>query len=402
VYNEPFGKSFDEVGPEDIRSLIDNEIQEGHVLEYKERLPEKGKQNALEFLADVSSFANAGGGYLIYGIAEKREQGHTTGCPVLAPLPVEDVDRSIRRLEDLMRNGIRPRIPQARMRHVAISDASCVIIIWIPKSFASPHMTSLGLSTRFYSRNSRGKYQLDIDEIRRAFASSMDLAERIKRFRDDRVASIMTGETPVRLLADPKLVVHLVPLSAFDPSVGTDITTAGVPLEELALKPTHDKQRYNLDGYLLSTDPDAPFTHYGYLQLFRSGTVELLHAPLPGSRDRRQAIRSPGFERLVAELVQENLGAQLRLGLGLPFAAMVTLLDASGYRLHTKDYQYEVSPQIDRDLLPLPEILIRELPFNPYREFKPTFDAFWQACGQARCPHYEEGGLFAQMVPADS
>jgi hypothetical protein len=402
VYAEPFGKPFDEIGPEDIKSLVDNESPEGLTLEYKEKLPvKKRKQDTVELLADVSSLANARGGHLIYGIGDKREQGQTTGRPVLVGLPIADVDSSIQKLESIMRTCIRPRIPQARMKHVPISDELCVILVWIPKTFASPHMISFESTTRFYSRNSRGKYQLDVDEIRQAFASPMDLAERIKRFRDDRIASILAGETPVRLLDDPKVVIHLVPLSAFDPAAGIDVTTGAVPLTQLVLQPNHNQHRYNLDGYLLSTQPGDPWWGYGYLQLFRSGVIELLDARWVRKAAGEKVIVSPTFEAWIAEVVREDLEAQLKLGLTLPFAVMVTVLDASGYRLSSKDYQYEVAPQIDRDFVPLPEVIVRELPFHPYRDLKPIFDAFWQACGRPRCPYCKGGAFSTQVEPGD-
>lgn len=65
-----------------------------------------------------------------------------------------------------------PRIPGISMRAVPLKGKRFVIVIRIPKSWASPHMITKG-SSKFYSRNSAGKYPLDVFEIRTAFNVSL-------------------------------------------------------------------------------------------------------------------------------------------------------------------------------------------------------------------------------------
>ena len=60
-----------------------------------------------------------------------------------------------------------------------------------------------------------GKHQMDITEIRAAFALSEEMPERIRRFRDDRLAKIAANDTPVPLQPNPKVIFHLLPLVAF-------------------------------------------------------------------------------------------------------------------------------------------------------------------------------------------
>ncbi|MCK5240903.1 ATP-binding protein [bacterium] len=50
--------------------MISNQIQESRTIEYKESLPGNSDQDKREFLADISSFANAAGGDLLYGITK--------------------------------------------------------------------------------------------------------------------------------------------------------------------------------------------------------------------------------------------------------------------------------------------------------------------------------------------
>jgi len=60
----------DQITEEDLQALIDNSVIEGKTIEYKQSLPSNSDSDKKEFLADVSSFANASGGDLIYGIIE--------------------------------------------------------------------------------------------------------------------------------------------------------------------------------------------------------------------------------------------------------------------------------------------------------------------------------------------
>src|SRR5260221_10582242 len=92
----------------DLQALVDNQVSEHKTFEYKEALPGNADGDKKEFLADVSSFANASGGDLIYGI---REQ---SGVPAeLSGLGLSDVDAEILRLEAVckgLRSGFEPSV----------------------------------------------------------------------------------------------------------------------------------------------------------------------------------------------------------------------------------------------------------------------------------------------------
>ena len=57
---------------ENINDLKNNQIPESKTLDYKEQLPYNAYEDKKEFLADVSSFSNADGGNIIYGIKEEK------------------------------------------------------------------------------------------------------------------------------------------------------------------------------------------------------------------------------------------------------------------------------------------------------------------------------------------
>ena len=62
----------DRLAAADILRLVDQKIGEHRTIEYKRELPGQGERDHREFLADASSFANAGGGYILYGVEEGK------------------------------------------------------------------------------------------------------------------------------------------------------------------------------------------------------------------------------------------------------------------------------------------------------------------------------------------
>ncbi len=129
------GKPFNSIGPEDILALQTDQVAEGKAIDYKQAVPGGTDDDKREFLADISSFANAAGGYIVFGVAEEG------GVPVAMPgLGQLDADKAILRLESIIRDGIEPRIPGIATRPVSLPDGKPVLLLRIPRSWASPHM----------------------------------------------------------------------------------------------------------------------------------------------------------------------------------------------------------------------------------------------------------------------
>ena len=74
----------------------------------------------------------------------------------------------------------------------------------IPKSWNPPRQVTYPKSFRFYGRNTNGKYQLDVDELRSVFSLSASAAERLKLFCIERIAKIVAGDTPLPWRTAPK------------------------------------------------------------------------------------------------------------------------------------------------------------------------------------------------------
>lgn len=136
---------FDELNEQHLRSLIESAVAERRTVEYKRELPGGGDEAKREFLADSSSFANAAGGDLLYGIEEQE------GVPT-AILPLKlNPDQETLRWEQAIRDGISPRVPGVRVRAISVSGGH-VLLIRIPRSWAGPH----GSPSRAASASTRG------------------------------------------------------------------------------------------------------------------------------------------------------------------------------------------------------------------------------------------------------
>src|SRR5262245_39896332 len=187
-------KPLEAINEADIENLRTNKVAEQKLIDYKMTLPGGSDGDIKEFLYDVSSFANASGGDIVYGVKE------AAGVPTeICGLPLGNADAEILRLESIIQSGLDPRIPGVNSRDVPLSTGKYVIVIRIPKSWAAPHMVKFKQSSKFYSRTSKGKYQLDVAELRAAFVLSESVAERIKNFRASRLGNVVSGETPVRI-----------------------------------------------------------------------------------------------------------------------------------------------------------------------------------------------------------
>jgi predicted HTH transcriptional regulator len=198
-------KPLDQIDKADIQQLIDDEVQESKTIEYKSEIIGNKDEQKKELLAYVSSFANASGGHLIIGICAEK------GIPKqISGLQIADIDREISRLENMTRDGIEPRISGLNIHSVRI-DSLFIIIIFIPQSFALPHIVKYKNHNKFYSRNSNGKCLLDVGEIRNLFNVSETAIERVRFFRTERLSMIVSGQTPIQLEHYPKLVLHVIP-----------------------------------------------------------------------------------------------------------------------------------------------------------------------------------------------
>ncbi len=387
-----FDKPFEAIEETDLASLIVERRPEGKTIEYKQALPANTHDDRKEFLADISSFANAVGGYIIFGMISVE------GMPAeLRGLGNVNPDVEVLRLANLAQASIEPRIPGILFRAIHLQQGGFAIIAKIPHSWAQPHVVSFERHWRFYSRNSAGKYPLDIDEVRAAFALSETVTERIRLFRADRLSKMVAGETPVRLEEIAKTVLHIVPFGAFDPRTRVDLTTFGEDVWGFTsldmTRPTG--YRFNLDG-LLSYVEHKDGLAWSYVQVFRNACIEVVDTQLLPRPQDPPIIYSEHFEENLLRAIPAYLSIQHRLGIEPPLFLSLSLLGVRGDYLQpgfTRDpFWRDRARPIDRDSLLLPETVIEVLGEDPADFMRPIFDMLWNAAGWPRSGNYDEAG----------
>lgn len=397
-----FGKPLNELEKNDIEGLIQNAVVENRVLDYKQALPGDTDRDKIEFLADVSSFANASGGHMIYGLADKRDpQGRNTGTPHYMGLGEVNFDQQRQRIENILLNGVAPKIAGIQFKEVGGFDNGPVMMLYVPRSWASPHMVKYKSCHRFYSRNSSGKYLLDIDEIRGAFAQTEALAERIREFRLQRVAKLTEGETPVLLLPGLKYVLHIIPFGAFKSGTLLDLSVFIFPREEkLPLVywggQTHTK--YNFEGVVTSrmVGHDWKEKTYVYTQMFRNGIIEAVWMPYnPNVEGHVEKGICVDYERSVASSIKEFFGKQKRLGIAPPICIMISLLETKNCAVTVRTVGAHTNPVpgsllVKEEKLLLPELIFESFEVDVEKEMKPVFDIVLNAAGTGRTEIQDE------------
>src|SRR5262249_35145757 len=120
-----------------------------------------------------------------------------------------------------------------------------------------------------------GKYQLDVSELRQAFLLSDTLAERIRRFRAERLMMIGSGDTPIPIEAGACVVLHLVPLWNFGEIGNYDLRPLSQYMDTIPpIYKSYVGGLPNFDGFLVRASTKLTGPTNAYVQVFRDGGIE--------------------------------------------------------------------------------------------------------------------------------
>ncbi len=378
-------KHIRDIAPGDLQALVDDEVREGKTIEYKLELPGNADSQKAKFLASVSSFANTAGGDHIFGVEAKG--GLPKGLPGVA---TGDPDADVLRLEHILASGLEPRLPRVDIQPVQVAEGQHVFVLRVPKSWVSPHRVRQ--NGRFYGRNSAGKYELDVGQLRTAFTLSETVADRIRSFRTDRVAKVYGGETPVPLKKGGVLVLHLLPLSAFVEHKQIDLSVFENP--DGMIMPMGGCRglgwHVNLDGFVTFEDA-VEHVSGKYTQVFRSGAVEATEVLGP----REQDMELPGsvFELHSIQLFVRFRNLAPALGIDPPVYAFLSMVGVRGYQLGIHGgVVYEHPYPLSQDMVLLPEVVMEDFGVDPARLLRPAFDMVWNAFGLLRSLNFDDQG----------
>ena len=390
-------KPLDNVTSEDIENLVVNSVLERRTLEYKAELPNNSDAGKKEFLADVSSFANTIGGDLIFGI--KESSGIIDSEYELA---IANPDTEIARLENIIRDGIAPRI-KVETTTISLSENKAVLIVRIRTGMESPHRVIYKAHDKFYARTSNGKYPMDVLELRTAFAQTSAVIDRIKDFRINRVLQIKSSENSSSSTDIPFFAIHILPLSAFNSSFRMDADQLLAVREsriEPALQPFRTgggwNQRINLLGAMAYSAPGNQTIIPTYTQLYREGIVESVDKEILTGRGEKKLLPMYALEDAIMKFATRNLQLLANLNFQSPFYIFLSFVNIQGFSVIIPErfWRTDAEPITANELL-LPEIVIENIN-NIEQHFRSTFDMIWNAAGIERSLNFDENDSFVK------
>ncbi|MBL7851672.1 MAG: ATP-binding protein [Cyclobacteriaceae bacterium] len=384
-------KSINNITEVDIQNLILNKVIENKVLEYKRDLNISKDSDKKEFLADVTSFANAGGGDILIGVSSDN----TTGEPQkLVGIATTNIDYELQKIDQVILSGIRPKISGLQIWPIKLAEASYVILVRIPNSWNSPHMVTLQSTNKFYTRSSNGKHLMDVDELRMSFTLSERISEKINAFRLDRIGKIFANESYLPLPAlTGRVVLHIIPFSAFSNASRFDFSK--VQNYQTQLRPMRAggwDHQFNLDGFIGFSNDGS------YVQLFKNGIIEAVDTSILSvyQTTAGYSIPSQKLESTVLEAFSNYLKLLYELKIEFPLVVSLSLVDIKKYSFATSGgYAALVLSRklkSNKDVINLPESLLQDYSMPPSVLFKPIFDCLWNAYGYQGSENFDALG----------
>lgn len=261
------GKRLSEITEQDLQRLIDDQVQERDIIEYKSRMYGNLDEDKREMLKDITSMANHRGGYVIIGTEEDEE-----GIPV--KLVGIDPGNHVERITNSCLHNIDKRIVGLEVEDVTLSNDRVVVIVSIPEDMMVPHMILFKGLNQFWKRHGRQKDKMTIDEIGEAFEKRLSKINRLDRFLFTRKAAIMASIGEKTYMVISSSPAYLRDEAVFDIH---DKKLRGI-ISDLPLScghpyPTINGLRANnRDPYRGSQSEQGD-----YLEVFRNGYVEYGH-----------------------------------------------------------------------------------------------------------------------------
>lgn len=377
-----------EVRETQLRGLVEDRVPESKTLEYKQAIKFKDDGAKREFLSDITALANTDGGDLIFGI--KEEDGVAAEVVGLHDVIADDL---IGKMENLLRDSVEPRISGLAIQPVTLESGSFALVVRVPRSFAAPHMVNHAGVIRFCGRNSNGKYNLDVHQLRSAFIANETFGERLKAFRLDRINRIMSGSTPVPLTSNHLIVMHVLPVVGARP----DMRISSETLRSLeggnypkGIGSRGWDFRMNFDGFLVPSCFRSDF--HSYAQVMRNGFIESVESDILTGLGSK-VISGDDVEEVLIDALGSYLKTLGQLDLPPPYVVSVSLLNVQGFQLasHSRSAPF-AHHAIDRNELLTQEVVLESSMPSEADCLRPIFDQIWNAGGWPGSPNYDPKG----------
>ncbi len=397
--------------------LIDERRKEGKTIDYKERFdftchgPNKVEWDKhgkgvegykLEFLKDVSSFANASGGVLVYGIRAK----HAIPTDLLG-MSISDkcIETINNELNDLILQYIEPRMV-VKYYPIPVEETKKVWIVSIPKSWMAPHQVVYNAHNRFHARSeAMNRYELDVNQIRSIFLLTATATERIHNFVEERALRITQDK---QLRKGPKVILHLTPQNSFDQAQQYSLQALANTKPELlpiSARSVAGSPRPNVDGLMRLTSSDKDGKSFGYIKIFKNGIIEsvdsgsfIRYVNDPPRKGEHPLLYIHKLEAVLITRLREYLPSLSNLGAEPPICIFLRLINVEGVKI-MQDREGGFYPAddnfIDLNFVTVPGVSVWSYDDDPYVFSRDIIDPLWNAGGYLGSPNFSEDGTYA-------
>lgn len=381
----------------DIQSLLSNRVPESEILDYKRDCYGNSDSSKRELLKDVSSFANTRGGHIIIGVDEEE------GVPTkIVGIDAEvNLDAETQRMVQVINSGFDPAFTSVQCRTIGSGEGTRCLVLDIPRSAIAPHRIAFGNYHRFFIRDSNGKHEATMPELRSLFTLSELGIQRFRDFSRERLDIISDPERDTTGIVKDTglLIVHIVPqvLLLTDQMLNIDALYRD-HYERLRAfsSPYGTSRRYNFDGFIVFSGGDKLYT---YTQVFRNGVIEAAMGEIhKDSKTFGKLIPGITLERDFFETFPGYLRAYKDVNVPPPYIVQISLVGVrdAHYGYQKSQYGYDPQPRLDRDRMILRECMVESLDSlsDIHRGVKPAFDSLYNALDRPQCPHFSEEGIW--------
>ncbi len=169
--NEALFRFFESLRSEqDLDALVQSRREEDLYLEFKRKEQSEcgdlGEGDKKSFSQALSSFANADGGVLIFGVATTRSSDGLDVATSLVPIVNADTFRS--RLQDSLFTSTQPVVDGVRLEVIPSGHGGGYLKCYVPSSDKTPHR-AMACAREYWRRTSSGSRKMEHYELEDAF-----------------------------------------------------------------------------------------------------------------------------------------------------------------------------------------------------------------------------------------
>lgn len=317
-----------------IQSLLSNQVPESEIIDYKRDCYGRKDNDKRELLKDVSSFANSRGGHIIIGVDE------SAGVPaeIIGINAKVNIDAEIQFMVQVINNGFDPAYTSVQVRTVVSDNGIRCLVMDIPRSSIAPHRIAFGKYHKFFVRDSNGKHEATMPELKNLFTIGELGRNRFRKFCRERVDTILDPDRDTTGIFTECgiLTCHIVPQVCLLTDQLLDINSL-YENNSLLLSPfgnTGSSPRYNFDGFIMFSSSNCRVN--SYTQLFRHGVVEAVMGDVHQcTEEYGKTIVGIPLEEEFFKAFDKYLQAYAKINIPPPFIVQVALAgvrDAYYYR----------------------------------------------------------------------